>query len=62
MVTSSWSWPDGDGLRVQILGPLRLWRDGVELDSGPPQQAYPLALLPARAGSPAWRSIATSRR
>ena len=26
-------------LRLQILGPLRLWRDGVELDAGPPQQA-----------------------
>ena len=44
--------PEGDGLRVQILGPLRLWRDGVELDSGPPQQAYLLALLLARAGQP----------
>lgn len=37
-------------LRVQILGPLRLWRDGIELDAGPPQQAYLLALLAARAG------------
>jgi DNA-binding SARP family transcriptional activator len=41
---------DGDrpgmaGLRLQILGPLRLWRDGVELDAGPRQQAYLLALL-----------------
>ncbi|WP_127509157.1 BTAD domain-containing putative transcriptional regulator [Actinoplanes solisilvae] len=44
------------GLRVQILGPLRLWRDGVELDAGPPQQAYLLALLLARAG----RVISTS--
>ena len=43
---------DGDGLRVQVLGPLRLWRDGVELDSGPPQQAYLLALLLVRAGRP----------
>ena len=52
MVTSSPSWKDGDGLRAQILGPLRLWRDGVELDSGPPQQTYLLALLLARAGRP----------
>ncbi|RSM72541.1 transcriptional regulator [Actinoplanes sp. ATCC 53533] len=43
---------DGDGLRVQILGPLRLWRDGVELDAGPPQQAYLLAVLLTRAGQP----------
>jgi DNA-binding SARP family transcriptional activator len=39
-------------LRLQILGPLRIWRDGVELDPGPPQQAHLLALLIARAGRP----------
>jgi DNA-binding SARP family transcriptional activator len=39
-------------LRLQILGPLRLWRDGVELDAGPRQQAYLLALLLARPGRP----------
>jgi DNA-binding SARP family transcriptional activator len=38
--------------RLQILGPLRVWRDGVELDAGPRQQAYLLALLLARAGRP----------
>ena len=37
-------------LRLQILGPLRLWRDGVELDSGPRQQASLLAVLLARQG------------
>ncbi|MDX2708809.1 BTAD domain-containing putative transcriptional regulator [Streptomyces sp. PA03-6a] len=37
---------------LQILGPLRIWRDGVELDAGPRQQAYLLALLLARAGRP----------
>jgi DNA-binding SARP family transcriptional activator len=42
-------------LRLQILGPLRIWRDGVELDPGPRRQAYLLALLLARAG----RSIPT---
>lgn len=40
------------GLHLQILGPLRVWRDGVELDAGPRQQAYLLALLIARAGQP----------
>jgi DNA-binding SARP family transcriptional activator len=39
-------------LRLQILGPLRLWRDDVELDTGPRQQAYLLALLLAREGRP----------
>lgn len=39
-------------LRLQILGPLRVWRDGVELDAGPRQQTYLLALLLARAGQP----------
>ena len=39
-------------LRLQVLGPLRLLRDGVELDPGPRQQAYLLALLLARAGRP----------
>lgn len=39
-------------LRLQILGPLRVWRDGVELDAGPPQQACVLALLLAREGRP----------
>ncbi|WP_089156347.1 ATP-binding protein [Micromonospora sp. NBS 11-29] len=39
-------------LRLQILGPLRLWRDGVEMDVGPPQQAVLLGLLLARAGHP----------
>ncbi|OHV48755.1 AAA family ATPase [Pseudofrankia sp. BMG5.37] len=37
---------------LQILGPLRLWRDGAELDPGPRQQAQLLALLLARVGRP----------
>ncbi|WP_326626784.1 AAA family ATPase [Nonomuraea fuscirosea] len=42
-----------DGLlRLEILGPLRIWRDGVELDPGPGQQAFLLALLLARVGRP----------
>ncbi|TDV38559.1 AfsR/SARP family transcriptional regulator [Actinophytocola oryzae] len=39
-------------LHLRILGPLRLSRDGVELDPGPRQQAYLLALLLARGGRP----------
>ncbi|GAA2554508.1 BTAD domain-containing putative transcriptional regulator [Winogradskya consettensis] len=39
-------------LRIQILGPLRLWRDGVELDLGPRQQCCLLALFLAREGRP----------
>ncbi|MGJ6962141.1 AAA family ATPase [Streptosporangium sp. G11] len=45
----------GDGaasLTVQVLGPLRVWRDGVEIDTGPRQQTYLLALLLMRAGRP----------
>lgn len=39
-----------DALSLQILGPLRIWRSGVELDPGPRQQARLLAVLLARAG------------
>ncbi|GLY02454.1 BTAD domain-containing putative transcriptional regulator [Actinoplanes sp. NBRC 101535] len=39
-------------LRLEILGPLRLWRGDVELDAGPRQQAYLLAVLLAREGRP----------
>ncbi|KUN24712.1 transcriptional regulator [Streptomyces antibioticus] len=42
----------GAGVRLRVLGPLRVWRDGVEWDAGPPQQAYLLAVLLARAGEP----------
>ncbi|MEV4629651.1 BTAD domain-containing putative transcriptional regulator [Micromonospora sp. NPDC049523] len=52
MVASSPPGSGGGSLRLQILGPLRIWRDGVELDAGPRQQAYLLALLLARAGRP----------
>ena len=43
-------------LRLQILGPLRMWRGGVEVDTGPRQQAYLLALLLAQDGSPVGRA------
>lgn len=39
-------------LRLQVLGPLRVWHDSVEVAPGPRQQAYLLALLLARAGRP----------
>ncbi|HTU74477.1 MAG TPA: BTAD domain-containing putative transcriptional regulator [Trebonia sp.] len=42
----------GSGVRLQILGPLRAWRDDAELDIGPRQQACLLAALAARAGHP----------
>jgi DNA-binding SARP family transcriptional activator len=42
----------GGAVRLQILGPLRVWRGDVELEPGQPQQAYLLALLVARAGRP----------
>lgn len=40
------------GLHLQILGPLRVCRDGVVLETGPHQQARLLAVLLARAGRP----------
>jgi DNA-binding SARP family transcriptional activator len=40
------------GLRLQILGPLRVWRDDAEIDLGPRQQRCLLAVLLARVGHP----------
>lgn len=37
-------------LRLEVLGALRLWRGGTELDPGPRQQTQLLALLMAREG------------
>ncbi|SDT18730.1 BTAD domain-containing putative transcriptional regulator [Actinoplanes derwentensis] len=39
-------------LHLQIMGPLRVWRDGTEIDTGPRQQRCLLALLLARVGQP----------
>ncbi|WP_211359865.1 ATP-binding protein [Actinocorallia herbida] len=43
---------DAGSVRLRILGPLRVFRDGAERDAGPRQQAYLLALLLASAGRP----------
>ncbi|MGW8380609.1 BTAD domain-containing putative transcriptional regulator [Streptomyces sp. ODS28] len=40
----------GDGIRIQLLGPIRAWRDGHEVVLGPPKQRAVLALLATRAG------------
>jgi DNA-binding SARP family transcriptional activator len=42
----------GPSLRLQILGPMQLWRDGTELHPGPRQQAQLLAMLLAHPGRP----------
>ncbi|GIF46294.1 DNA-binding SARP family transcriptional activator [Asanoa ferruginea] len=39
-----------DPVRLQILGPLRVWRADTEMDAGPPQQRCLLAFLLAREG------------
>lgn len=50
----STSSPDeaGEALRLQIMGPLRIWRGETELDGGPRQQRCLLAVLLAREGRP----------
>jgi DNA-binding SARP family transcriptional activator len=43
------------GLRVGVLGPLRAWRRGAEVDLGPAQQRVVLAVLALQAGRPVGR-------
>jgi DNA-binding SARP family transcriptional activator len=52
MSVPTMSVPGSERLRVHVLGPLRVWRDGREVDAGPRQQRSVLAFLAARAGSP----------
>ncbi|AGP53590.1 AfsR/SARP family transcriptional regulator [Streptomyces rapamycinicus] len=40
----------GEPLRIQLLGPIRAWRDGTEVLTGPPKQRAVLGLLASRAG------------
>ncbi|MFI0811909.1 AfsR/SARP family transcriptional regulator [Streptomyces echinatus] len=40
----------GATLRIQLLGPVRAWRNGTEVVLGPPKQRAVLALLASRAG------------
>lgn len=40
----------GASLRIHLLGPVRAWRNGVEVALGPPKQRAVLALLASRAG------------
>src|SRR3954447_18318596 len=39
-------------MRFSVLGPIRAWRAGAELDRGPRQQRLILAMLLVRAGQP----------
>ena len=43
---------DPQGLRLQVMGALRIWRGNTELDAGPRQQRCLLAVLLAREGRP----------
>ncbi len=43
---------DGGTLRVELLGPVRAWRDGRELRIGGPRRHAVLGMLAARAGHP----------
>ena len=44
--------PVTTGLHLQVLGPLRVWRDGCEVPTGPRQQMLLLALLLVNYGRP----------
>lgn len=44
--------PASNALKLQVMGPLRLWRGDVELDAGARQQRCLLAVLLVREGNP----------
>jgi DNA-binding SARP family transcriptional activator len=44
--------PVGSSLWIQVLGPMRIWRQGDEVELGPRQQRCIFALIMARAGQP----------
>jgi DNA-binding SARP family transcriptional activator/tetratricopeptide (TPR) repeat protein len=48
--------PDSDGLRVQLLGPVRAWRGDDELELGGPGRRAVLGMLAMRAGQPVMRA------
>src|SRR5690349_11897053 len=45
----------GRNLRIEVLGPIRAWRDGTPLALGPPRRQAVLALLALRANRPVTR-------
>jgi len=47
---TTWPAPDAEHWQFSVLGPLRVWRDGTELDLGPRQARLVLALLVVHAG------------
>ncbi|MGD0699039.1 MAG: BTAD domain-containing putative transcriptional regulator [Trebonia sp.] len=48
----------GTVIRLALLGPVRAWRDGIELDIGSPQQRALLALFALRGGeSMTWEQL-----
>jgi DNA-binding SARP family transcriptional activator len=47
---------DGSGIRIQVLGPVRAWRDGEKVELGRPAQRAVLGLLALAPGQPLSRA------